>query len=56
MRHHGASLDAFRGAGGLRLLAAALGDGEPRASRKALQLLREVWPKGLQRFRLGVRV
>lgn len=44
MRHHGASLDAFRAAGGLRLLAAALGDGWLRAKRKALQLLREVGP------------
>ncbi len=41
VRHHGRSLDAFRAAGGLRLLAAALGDGAPRAQRKALQLLRE---------------
>ena len=45
VRHHGASLDAFRAAGGLRLLAAALGDGAGRAKRKALQLLREVLPK-----------
>ena len=42
VRHHAASLDAFRSAGGLRLLAAALGDGALRAKRKALQLLREV--------------
>ena len=50
VRHHARSLDAFRAAGGLRLLAAALGDGALRAKRKALQLLREVrrkashWP------------
>jgi len=44
VRHHGRSLDAFRAAGGLRLLAAALGDGAPRAQRKALQLLREARP------------
>ena len=42
VRHHAPSLDAFSAAGGLRLLAAALGDGAPRAQRKALQLLREV--------------
>ncbi len=42
VRHHTPSLDAFRAAGGLRLLAAALGDGAPRAKRKALQLSREV--------------
>ncbi len=45
VRHHGRSLDAFRAAGGLRLLAAALGDGAPRAQRKALQLLREARPR-----------